>query len=118
MDHAGGFVFEDIESRLEIRIQNARERFHHYLDIHEGRQGLTSRVSKRKVILIDGAHVAQLMFEYGVGVSTEDTYVVKRIDSDFFEDEGRLRCCGRGWGDVAAQFGRLDRMHRLTSAPT
>jgi restriction endonuclease Mrr len=28
-----------------------------------------------------------LMFEYGVGVSTDYTYIVKRIDSDFFEDE-------------------------------
>jgi hypothetical protein len=27
------------------------------------------------------------MFDYGVGVSTVDSYVVKRIDSDFFEDE-------------------------------
>ena len=43
-----------------------------------------------KVILIDGPQVAALMFEYGVGVSTEDTYVVKRIDSDFFDDEGGL----------------------------
>ena len=41
-----------------------------------------------KVVLIDGVQVAELMFEYGVGVSTESTYVVKRIDSDFFEDEG------------------------------
>jgi restriction system protein len=40
-----------------------------------------------KVILIDGAHVAELMFEYGVGVSTESTYVVKRIDNDFFVDD-------------------------------
>lgn len=40
-----------------------------------------------KVILIDGAQVAELMFDYGVGVSTESTYLVKRIDSDFFEDE-------------------------------
>ena len=43
-----------------------------------------------KVVLIDGVQVAELMFEYGVGVSTESTYVVKRIDSDFFEDEGGL----------------------------
>ena len=41
-----------------------------------------------KVVLIDGLQVAELMFEYGVGVSTESTYIVKRIDSDFFEDEG------------------------------
>jgi|HubBroStandDraft_6_1064221.scaffolds.fasta_scaffold149223_2 restriction system protein len=41
-----------------------------------------------KVILIDGAQLAGLMFDYGVGVSTANSYVVKRIDSDFFEDEG------------------------------
>lgn len=40
-----------------------------------------------KVILIDGAQVAELMFDYGVGVSLESTYQVKRLDSDFFEDE-------------------------------
>jgi len=28
------------------------------------------------------------MFDYSVGVSTVNSYVVKRIDSDFFEDEG------------------------------
>lgn len=28
------------------------------------------------------------MFDYEVGISTESTYVVKRIDNDFFEDEG------------------------------
>jgi restriction system protein len=43
-----------------------------------------------KVILIDGLQLAELMFDYGVGVSTESTYVVKRIDNDFFEDEGGL----------------------------
>jgi restriction system protein len=40
-----------------------------------------------KLVLIDGAQLAELMFDYGVGVSTESTYVVKRIDSDFFEDD-------------------------------
>jgi len=40
-----------------------------------------------KVILIDGAQLAELMFDYGVGVSTANSYVVKRIDSVFFEDE-------------------------------
>jgi hypothetical protein len=28
------------------------------------------------------------MFDYGVGVATVNSYVVKRIDEDFFEDEG------------------------------
>jgi hypothetical protein len=27
------------------------------------------------------------MFDYEVGISTESTYVVKRIDNDFFEDD-------------------------------
>jgi restriction system protein len=40
-----------------------------------------------KVILIDGAQLAELMFDYSVGVATVNSYVVKRIDSDFFEDE-------------------------------
>lgn len=40
-----------------------------------------------KVILIDGAQLTELMFEYGVGVATINSYTVKRIDSDFFEDE-------------------------------
>jgi restriction system protein len=40
-----------------------------------------------KVILIDGARLTELMFDYGVGVSTVNSYLVKRIDSDFFEDE-------------------------------
>jgi restriction system protein len=40
-----------------------------------------------KVILIDGTQLAELMFDYGVGVSTVNSYVLKRIDSDFFEEE-------------------------------
>jgi|SRR3990172_8698881 len=44
-----------------------------------------------KIILIDGTQLAELMFDYGVGVSTVDNYAVKRIDSDFFsEDEEPL----------------------------
>jgi restriction system protein len=40
-----------------------------------------------KVVLMDGAQLADLMFDYSVGVATANSYVVKRIDSDFFEDE-------------------------------
>lgn len=40
-----------------------------------------------KVILIDGAHLAELMFDSGVGVTTVNSYAVKRIDSDFFSEE-------------------------------
>jgi restriction system protein len=40
-----------------------------------------------KIILIAGTQLAELMFDYGVGVSTLNSYAVKRIDSDFFSDE-------------------------------
>lgn len=39
------------------------------------------------VVLIDGEQLTSLMFEYGLGVSTEETYAVKRIDNDFFDEE-------------------------------
>jgi len=40
-----------------------------------------------KVILIDGQELAKFMFDYEVGISTESTYVVKRIDNDFFDED-------------------------------
>jgi len=39
-----------------------------------------------KVVLIDGAALAALLFDYGVGVSEAKRYTVKRIDSDYFEE--------------------------------
>jgi restriction system protein len=38
-----------------------------------------------KIVLIDGSKLAELMVEFGVGVATDATYTVKRIDNDFFE---------------------------------
>lgn len=40
-----------------------------------------------KVALIDGAQLAQLMIDFDVGVSPERTYQVKKIDSDYFEED-------------------------------
>ena len=40
-----------------------------------------------KVILIAGTRLAELMIDYGVGVTTDATYEVKRIDADYFDDE-------------------------------
>jgi restriction system protein len=40
-----------------------------------------------KVVLINGTSLANLMIEHNVGVSTASTYVVKKIDSDYFLDE-------------------------------
>jgi restriction system protein len=40
-----------------------------------------------KVVLIDGQKLANLMMDFDVGVSVAATYAVKRIDSDYFEEE-------------------------------
>jgi len=39
-----------------------------------------------KIILIDGKRLADLMIEHGVGLSTVNTYKVKTIDTDYFEE--------------------------------
>ena len=39
-----------------------------------------------KVVLIDGRTLAEYMIEVGLGVSLVQTYEVKRLDSDFFEE--------------------------------
>lgn len=40
-----------------------------------------------KVVLVDGEKLAKLMIEYDVGVSTLNTYSIKKIDSDFFDED-------------------------------
>lgn len=42
---------------------------------------------ENKIVLINGDRLAQLMLEYGVGVSTVEVYEIKKIDEDFFIDE-------------------------------
>ncbi len=49
-------------------------------------RNVASRIGNR-VVLIDGIQLAQLMIDYGVGVATEITYEIKRIDSDYFVAE-------------------------------
>ena len=39
------------------------------------------------VVLMDGAELARLMIEHGIGTSTVGTYAVKRLDSDYFLEE-------------------------------
>jgi restriction system protein len=40
-----------------------------------------------KVVLINGPALADLMIEHGVGVSTDVSYDIKKIDSDYFNEE-------------------------------
>lgn len=41
----------------------------------------------QKVVLIDGDRLADLMIQHDIGVSTSHAYVVKHIDSDYFEQD-------------------------------
>lgn len=40
-----------------------------------------------KIVLIDGEQLSQLMIEHDVGVSTASVYLVKKIDSDYYNDD-------------------------------
>ena len=40
----------------------------------------------RKIVLIDGDALAQLMIDHDVGVATARTYTVKKMDSDYFTE--------------------------------
>jgi restriction system protein len=43
--------------------------------------------NETKIVLIDGEELASLMIDYSLGVSVQSTYEIKRIDSDYFEEE-------------------------------
>lgn len=40
-----------------------------------------------KVVLVDGLTLTKLMIKHNVGVSVEHVYEIKKVDSDFFEEE-------------------------------
>ncbi len=41
---------------------------------------------EKKIILINGGRLAQLMIDHDIGVSTVTNYTIKRLDSDYFEE--------------------------------
>ncbi len=43
--------------------------------------------NETKIVLIDGAKLAQYMIDYNLGVSIQNTYEIKKIDSDYFEED-------------------------------
>ena len=42
---------------------------------------------QKTIILIDGERLVDLMYDIGLGVSTQDTFKLKQLDSDFFNSE-------------------------------
>ena len=40
-----------------------------------------------RIVLVDGKELAALMMDFNVGVSTQKTYAIKQIDTDYFEEQ-------------------------------
>ena len=70
------------------------------LDMHRARKGVlittsgfspdakeSAERSDKQIILIDGGQLAELMLDHNVGVSEVQSYVVKRVDEAYFEEE-------------------------------
>ena len=50
-------------------------------------QGARACGEAQHIILVDGQKLTELMIEYGLGVTTQKTYLIKRVDSDYFAEE-------------------------------
>jgi restriction system protein len=43
--------------------------------------------NETKIVLVDGEQLANLMIDYDLAVATVDTFAIKRIDNDYFDEE-------------------------------
>jgi restriction system protein len=70
------------------------------LDMQRARKGVfitTSKFSRdaleyvqrieKKIVLIDGQQLAEMMIKYNLGVTVKDTYQIKNIDTDYFNED-------------------------------
>ena len=70
------------------------------LDMHRAKKGVfitTSSFSKdafdyigridKRIVLIDGAQLTELMLSHNLGVSTKQVFEVKALDSDYFIED-------------------------------
>ena len=48
---------------------------------------MTARELSKRIVLIDGWELADLMVRFNVGCQTEETFALQRVDEDFFEGE-------------------------------
>ena len=49
-------------------------------------QGAKAFADAQHIILVDGKKLTELMIEHELGVSTQKSYRIKRIDTDYFAD--------------------------------
>ncbi len=43
-------------------------------------------LTDRRIVLVDGGRMADLMMKHKIGVSTKQELVIQRVDEDFFID--------------------------------
>ena len=55
-------------------------------DFSEGARAFAASIDS-KIILVDGKQLADMMIDFSVGVATDATYELKRLDSDYFSEE-------------------------------
>ena len=51
----------------------------------EDGKDFVKKLQQKKIVLINGAELTQLMIDFNIGVSTTATYAIKKIDLDYFE---------------------------------
>ncbi len=86
--------WETVVSRPEIQkfvgaLQGRRAKKGVFITSSGFSQGALDYVQNidSKVVLIDGRRLAEFMIDFDIGVSRIDTYVVKRVDTDYFADD-------------------------------
>ncbi len=50
-------------------------------------QEYVARVTQKKIVLIDGERLAGLMIDFDIRVSVVETYTIKKLDPEFFEED-------------------------------
>lgn len=50
-----------------------------------GAQEYAAKLSTNKIVLIEGDELAELMLDFGIGVTDVSTYRIQRVDQDYFE---------------------------------
>jgi restriction system protein len=95
------FVYIQAKKYTDLTVgRPAVQTFAGSLEGHRARKGVmltTSTFSQeaydyvkkieKKIVLIDGKHLADLMIEHDVGVTLSKVYRLKRLDQDFFDSE-------------------------------
>lgn len=86
--------WENVVGRPEVQkfagaLQGQRARKGIFITTSQFSRGAVDYASSidSKIILIDGQRLVELMIDHGVGVTTEATYELKRMDSDYFSEE-------------------------------